>query len=54
MTEYLEHLAINVDNYTNICKDLTTSNIYLEIEAELYDDKKVVYTIPITLEDNCD
>lgn len=52
--EYLDNLAINVDNYANICKDLTSSNIYLEIEASLYNDKTIVYTIPITLEDNCD
>lgn len=54
LKEYLKEIKINVDNYSSGCKELSSSNLYLEINAKDNDNKIVYYKIPISLKDNCD
>ena len=53
LEEYLKEVEISVDNYSMSCSNLSNSNLYLEINASLGDNKNVTYNIPITLEENC-
>lgn len=53
LKEYLKEVKISVDNYESSCKDFSSSELYLEIDATLDDNKNVTYKIPITLVDNC-
>lgn len=54
LREYLKEIKINVDNYSAGCKELSSSNLYLEINAKDSDNKIVYYKIPISLKDNCE
>lgn len=53
LEEYLKEVKISVDNYNLSCNNLSNSNLYLEINATLEDNKNITYNIPITLHDNC-
>jgi len=53
LEEYLKKVEISVDNYSMSCKNLSSSNLYLEINATLEEGKNIIYNIPITLHDNC-
>lgn len=53
LEDYLKGVNINVDNFTSNCKQLTSSNLSLEIEALTKDNKTVTYKIPIKLNDTC-
>ena len=53
LEEYLKEVEISVDDYAMSCNNLSNSNLYLEINALLEDNKNVTYNIPITLHDNC-
>ena len=53
LEEYLKDANIQVDNYSLMCKKLTSTTLSLEIEATTKDHKKITYTIPIKLNDTC-
>ena len=53
LEEYLKEIEISVDNYKVSCNNLSNSSLYLEINANLKDNKNITYNIPITLSDNC-
>lgn len=52
LEDYLKNVKISVDNYEVSCSNMVNSEIYLEINATLDDNKEVVYKIPITLVEN--
>lgn len=51
--EYVKKIKVNVDNYSSLCKKISSSNLYLEIHALGKDNKTTIFKIPIKLEDNC-
>ena len=53
LEEFLKETNIHVDNYSLVCKNLTSTSLFLEIEAINKDNKTTTYTIPIKLDDNC-
>ena len=53
LEEYLQNVKISVDDYKLSCKNMVDSELYLEINATLENNKNVVYKVPITLQDNC-
>ena len=53
LKEYLKDLNINVDNYSTICKRLTSNSLSLEISVINSDNKNIYYKIPIKLNENC-
>lgn len=52
LEEYLKKVRISVDNYSLSCKNMMDSELYLEINATLYNNKNIVYKVPITLLEN--
>lgn len=52
LEEYLKDVKISVDDYELSCKSMLDSELYLEINATLENNKNVVYKIPITLLEN--
>ncbi|MBR6137589.1 MAG: helix-turn-helix domain-containing protein [Bacilli bacterium] len=53
LEEFLKDTNIQVDNYAFACKNLTSTSLFLEIDATTKDNKTITYTIPIKLNDNC-
>ena len=53
LEEYLKDVEINIDNYSQTCKQYNNKSLYLEINATDKNDKTVVYKIPLELNDNC-
>ena len=53
LKEFLKEVNINVNNYSTSCKKLTSNTLLLEIEAYNEETKKITYSIPIKLDDNC-
>lgn len=52
LEEYLKDVKISVDNYELSCENMIDSELFLEINATLENNKDVVYKIPITLLEN--
>ncbi len=52
LEEYLKDVKISVDDYSLSCENMLESELYLEINATLENNKDVVYKIPITLLEN--
>lgn len=53
LEEFLKDTNIQVDNYSLVCKNLTSTTLFLEINATTTESKTITYTIPIKLNDNC-
>ena len=53
LEDYLKEINIQVDNYSTMCKNLTSNTLLLEIYAKTEDNKITTYTIPIKLNDKC-
>ena len=53
LEEFLKDTNMKVDNYSLACKNLTSSTLFLEIEAYTKENKTITYTIPIKLNDTC-
>ena len=53
LEDYLKEVQINTDHSSKSCKNLSKSNLTLEIEAKDSDNKTITYTIPIKLNDSC-
>jgi len=53
LEEFLKDTNIQVSSYSMVCKKLTSTTLYLEIDATTKDNKTTKYTIPIKLSDNC-
>lgn len=54
LEDYLRKLKINVNGYSQICKNLSHSELSLEINVTDQDDKIITYKIPLSLEENCE
>ncbi len=52
LDDFLEDISISVDDYATSCKEFSNTDLYLEITAS-EGNKKVIYNIPITINDNC-
>ena len=53
LEDYLKEVNIQVDNYSTMCKQLTSNSLFLEIYATDQDNKITTFTIPIQLNDKC-
>jgi transcriptional regulator with XRE-family HTH domain len=53
LEEFLKDVNINVNNYSSICKNKSTTKLVLEINATTENNKTITYTIPLKLNDNC-
>ena len=53
LDEYLNDINILVDDYNQTCRNIDDYALYLEINATLKENKKVNYTIPLSLTDSC-
>ncbi len=53
LKDYLKEMNIKVDNYSTICKKITSNTLFLEIDAKTKDNKNINYIIPLKLENNC-
>ena len=53
LEEFLKDMNIKVSNYSTMCKNLTSQNLFLEITANTMDNQNVIYSIPIQLNDDC-
>ena len=54
LEDYLKEVKFNIDNYSSVCKDYTTSRLQLEIDATDSDNNVITYKIPLKLNDNCE
>ena len=53
LEEYLKGVNIKVNHFSKSCKNLNKNSLLLEIKAVDSEEKNVVYTIPIKLNDGC-
>ncbi len=53
LSEFVERVELNVNNYVASCKMFASSMLYMEIEAKDNNDRITTYKIPINLEENC-
>lgn len=53
LEKYLKTLTFTVDNYNSTCNEYKDSELYLEINATLENNKTSHYKIPLKLEENC-
>ena len=53
LKEFLKNTNIKVSDYKTVCKNLTSTNLLLEIYATKEDNNVVTYKVPIKLNDNC-
>ena len=53
LKEFLKNTNIKVSDYKTVCKNLTSTNLLLEIYATKEDNNIVTYKVPIKLNDNC-
>lgn len=53
LEDFLKEININVEHFSKSCKNLNKNSLQLEIKALNSDNKTIVYTIPIKLNDKC-
>lgn len=53
LEEYLKKLKLNIDNYSQACKNYTNNSLVLEINAKENNNKIIKYKIPLELKENC-
>lgn len=53
LDELLKQIEFKIDNYQSICKDLTSSSLYIQIDATDSNNNIVSFKIPIDLVDSC-
>lgn len=51
LNELLKSVYFKVDDFSNVCRH--PNDLYIKVEAMDESDKKISYTIPLTLDDNC-
>lgn len=54
LTELLEGLEFNIDNYKCNCEEEACDNLYLRINVKNIDDKIITYQLPIQLDRKCE
>lgn len=54
LSELLENVELNVDNYSCSCNTPVCNKLYLKINAINKDEETITYNIPIELESNCE
>lgn len=54
LSEFLDKVTLSTDNYSKICKSYSEDSLYLEINCT--NDKDIVtsYTVPLSLNDECE
>lgn len=50
---FLKNVKFNVEHYSKSCKMYKENGLLLEIKGTLNNDEKMLYEIPLVLEDNC-
>ena len=53
LEDYLKDVELNIDNYSQTCKNYTDDSLYLEINATDKNNKVITYKIPLNLNNNC-
>ena len=53
LTDYLNNVELNIDNYKQACSKYNDDSLYLEINAINSDDKTITYKIPLSINDDC-
>ena len=53
LEDYINDISIQVDNYSTMCKKLTSNTLLLEIYAKDEKNKTTTYTTPIKINDKC-
>ena len=53
LEDFLKEVNINVNHFSKSCKNLNKNSLLIEIKAINQDNKTIVYTIPIKLNDKC-
>ena len=53
LSELLEDIGFNVNDYTCSCNVPVCKNLYLKINAMSQDKETITYHIPIELDNNC-
>jgi transcriptional regulator with XRE-family HTH domain len=53
LSELLQNVSFNVENYSSSCKDLATHKLYIIISVLDNNYKTVIYKIPLSLTDSC-
>ena len=53
LTDYLEHVTFNIDEYNLKCKNHLDEKLYLKIIATTNDNLTKTFKVPLTLNNNC-
>lgn len=53
LQDYLKTTQISVNNYNSVCKKVSSSKLYLEINATDKSGDVTTYKVPLKLKDNC-
>lgn len=53
LNDFLKEQHFNVDNYERSCKIYTENSLYIKISLKSSNEETTIYTIPLTLKDNC-
>ena len=53
LENFLKDINISVNHFSKSCGNLNRNSLQIEIEAVNTENKKIIYTIPIKLNDNC-
>ena len=53
ISEYLKNITFNIDGISKMCKDYSSENLFIEIEAKDKNNKSNFHKIPLKIEENC-
>ena len=53
ISDYLKNITFNIDGISKMCKDYSSENLYIEIEAKDTKGKSTIHKIPLKIEENC-
>ena len=53
ISDYLKSITFNIDGISKMCKDYSSENIYIEIEAKDKNNITTIHKIPLKIEENC-
>ena len=54
LEKFLEDISFVVDDYTRVCKEYSSNNLFIKIDATDNNDKITSYEIPLKIENTCD
>ena len=53
LSEFLNNVSFNVENYNKTCKNYNESSLFLQVDATDINNNITSYKIPLSLDDNC-